>query len=456
MVVSPLDNVLFKEMFSTPEMRRIFDEKNFIQKILDVEYALMSAQGELGIVPKEVVEDMGGKVNLDYLDLEEISKTTATTGHFLVATIKSWANKCGESGRYIHWGATTQDIYDTSIVLLVRDAYSLMREDIKCIINHLIDISSEYKNTPMAGRTHIGHAVPITFGYKVAVWLDEMNRHLDRFNEMEERLLTGNITGAAGTFAGLGEHGFEVQDRALKKLGLNVPNICWHAARDRFGEFLNQIALTASSLSKIGQQILILMRPEILEVEEPLAPGFISSSTMPQKRNPALSEWTIGFTKNLRSYANVMNESLETFDERNEATWICEYVIIPESCLYFGLVLSNIKTILEGLIVHPENMYKNIMLSKGLINTENVMMALSVYTGKHEAHHIMSEIATKAWKEDKSLEEVLLENGTIREQLSPEKIKELCDPVNYTGESCKIVERLLNKIKPKEYAVNVR
>ncbi len=454
MIVSPLDNILFKEMFSTPEMKTIFDEKNFIQKILDVEFALMSAQAELGIVPKEVVEDMAKKANLDYLDLDEVGKTTAATGHFLVAIIKSWANKCGESGRYIHWGATTQDIYDTTIVLLVRDAYNQMRDDIRCIINQLIDLSEKYKNTPMAGRTHIGHAVPITFGYKVAVWLDEMNRHLDRFNEMEARLLTGNITGAAGTFAGFGKHGLEVQDLALKKLGLNVPDICWHAARDRFGEFLNQIALTASTLSKIGQQILILMRPEILEVEEPLAPGFISSSTMPQKRNPALSEWTVGFTKNLRSYASVMNESLETFDERNEATWICEYVIIPESCLFFGLVLSNVKTVLDGLIVHPENMLKNLMLSKGLINTENVMMALSVYTGKNKAHHIMSEIATKAWKEDKALEEVLLENSAIREQLSPEKIKELCDPINYTGESSNVVDRLLEKIRPKQSAVN--
>ncbi|RLG60953.1 hypothetical protein DRN86_01220 [Candidatus Geothermarchaeota archaeon] len=203
------------------------------------------------------------------------------------------------------------------MMLLVREAYDLILKDLSEIKNALIDLARRYKNTPMAGRTHSVHAVPMTFGFKVSVWLDEISRHIERFEEMKKRLFVGNITGAVGTFASFGEKGPEIQKLTLEKLGLGVPAIFWHAARDRIAEFLNLLAMTASTLSKIADQILILMRPEILEIEEPIPPGHVGSSTMPQKRNPFLSEMSVALTRIIRAYAHIMTESMETLDERN-------------------------------------------------------------------------------------------------------------------------------------------
>ena len=447
MNLSPLDGILLGGMISTPEMRVVFEETNFIQKILDVEAALAAAEEELGILPRDIAQDIINKANLNYIDLAESKEIAARTGHFLIAITKSWEKKIGPAGQYVHLGVTTQDVSDTAMVLLVRDAYNLIVRDLEIIKKNLIKLAVKYKDTPMAGRTHIVHAVPMTFGFKVAIWLDEVDRSLQRWKEMKERLLTGNITGAVGTFATFGEKGIEVQKRTLKRLGLNVPNICWHAARDRFGEFVNEMALTASSLSKIAQQVLILMRPEILEISEPSSPGHIGSSTMPQKINPVLSESSIALTRILRGYALTMTEALETYDERSFSTWLAEFVIIPEGCLFMSAIANNVKLITEGLHVYPENMLKNLQLSKGMINAENVMMALGNFIGKQKAHEIIVDVTKKAWKEDKTLEEVLLDNDVVNKHMKPDTNKNLCDPLSYTGLSSIIVDEVVQKIE---------
>ncbi len=447
MSVSLLDSVLFGGSLSTPEMRAVYEEKNYIQKIFDVEAALAAAEAELGLIPQDIARDIIKKANLDYVDLTESKEIVARTGHFLLAITKSWAKKIGPAGQYIHLGVTTQDVHDTAMVLLVRDAYNLIVADLEIIKKNLIKLAVKYKDTPMAGRTHIVHAVPITFGFKVAIWLDEVDRSLQRLNGMKERLLTGNITGAVGTFATFGEKGFEVQRQTLKRLGLNVPNTCWHAARDRFGEYMNELALTASSLSKILQQVLILMRPEIQEISEPTPAGHIGSSTMPQKINPILSEPSIALTRILRGYAHVMTESLETLDERNLSTWYAEFIIIPEGCLFMSAILHNVKLLTEGLHVYPENMLRNLLLSKGMINAENVMMALGNLVGKENAHEIIVDVTRKAWKEEKTLEEALLEHEVVRKHLKREEIRKLCDPVSYTGLSSLVVDEVVKKIQ---------
>jgi adenylosuccinate lyase len=282
----------------------------------------------------------------------------------------------------------------------------------------------------------------MTFGLKVGVWLDEISRHIERFKEIQKRLFVGNITGAVGTFASFGPKGPEVQKLTLKKLGLEVPAICWHAARDRLAEFLNLLAIIASTLSKIANQVLILMRPEILEIEEPIPPGHVGSSTMPQKRNPFLSETSVALARIIRAYAHTMTESMETLDERNFSTWFVEFVIMPESCLFLSIILKNLKIILQKLEVHPENMKRNLELTEGLINAEAVMMALAQKIGRQRAHHIVYDCAMKAQKEKRPFRDVLLENKIITEHISKQDLKKLLDPANYTGLSSDIVKQL--------------
>ncbi len=447
MIVSPLDNVFFREILSTPEMREVFEEKNYVQKMLDVEAALAYAEAEIGMIPTEAAKEIAEKADVTLIDFEEVKRLLKKTGHFVMAVILSWSNVCKKSGEYIHWGVTSQDITDTATVLLIRDAYALILNDLKIIKDHLSHLAIKYKETPIVGRTHITHAVPMTFGLKVAVWLDEINRHQERFHEMKKRLLVGNITGAVGTFASFDHKGLEVQRLTLEKLGLNIPSVSWHSERDGLGEFINGLALTASTLSKIAQQILILMRPEILEIEEPIPPGAIGSSTMPQKKNPKLSERTIALTRILRGFTVAMSEAIETIDERSFSTQFSEFIIIPESCLLMSAILRNMKTILGGLVVHPENMGKNLSLSKGLINSERVMIALGKRIGRQTAHEVIYHVTMKAWEENRSFEEVLLEDKTIKKYFSAEEIKNLCNPLTYLGYSSQIVEMVVNKTK---------
>jgi len=446
----PVDWVLFKHNLASPEMRNIFNERSFIEKILKVEAALAEAEAELGIIPEKAAREIVEKASLEYIDLERVEQRVRSTGHFLMAIIESWREKIGESGEFTHWGVTTQDISDTAMMLLIREACSLILSDLVEIKNSLTILADKYKDTPMAGRTHCVHAVPMTFGFKAGVWLDEVSRHIERFKEIQKRLFVGNITGAVGTFAGFGPKGPEVQKLTLKKLGLEAPAICWHAARDRIAEFLNLLAIIASTLSKIANQVLILMRPEILEIEEPIPPGHVGSSTMPQKRNTFLSETSIALARIIRAYAHTMTESMETLDERNFSTWFVEFVIIPESCLFTSIILKNLKTILQKLEVHPENMERNLELTGGLINAEAVMMALAQKIGRQRAHSIVYDCAMKAQREKRPFIDVLLENKTITEHISKQDLKKLLDPASYTGLSSDIVKQLITSQKSEQ------
>ncbi|MEM3586768.1 MAG: adenylosuccinate lyase [Candidatus Bathyarchaeia archaeon] len=438
----PVDWVLFKHNLASPDMRDVFNERNFIEKILKVEVALAEAEAELGIIPEKAAREIAKKASIEYIDLEKVEQRVQKTGHFLVAIIESWREKIGETGEFLHWGATTQDISDTAMILLIKDACDLILRDLFEIKGFLVDLAKKYKDTPMAGRTHCVHAVPMTFGLKVGVWLDEISRHIERLKEIQKRLFVGNITGAVGTFASFGPKGPEIQKLTLRKLGLEVPAICWHAARDRLAEFLNLLAIIASTLSKIANQVLILMRPEILEIEEPIPPGHVGSSTMPQKRNPFLSETSVALARIIRAHAHIMTESMETLDERNFSTWFVEFVIIPECCLFLSIILKNLKTILQKLEVHPENMRRNLEISEGLINAEAVMMALAPKIGRQKAHHIVYDCAMKAQKEKKPFRDVLLENETITKHISKRDLEKLLDPASYIGLSSDIVKQL--------------
>lgn len=444
----PMTYQLFGDKFATPEMKAVFAEHNYLQKILDVEMALADAESELGLIPASVVPLLKEKARAEKIDLQKVKEIQKKVGHYLVSILKVWEENCpGDSGQFIHYGATTQDIIDTAVVLLIREALALVHRDLKDIIRATLRLVEEYKSAPMAGRTHGVHAVPITFGFKAAIWAAEIARHIQRLKELEPRVLIGNITGAVGTFAGFGDKGIEVQERALAKLGLGVPLICWHAARDHFAELINWIAMVGTTLAKIANEIRVMMKPEFGEVEEPIKEGTVGSSTMPHKRNPNLSEEIIALGKILRSYAGVMLEAMETEHERDIGTWRCEFLILPESFLVLSAALRNAKNVLAGLKVNPVRMRQNLNLTQGLIMSETFMFALGQKIGKQKAHEVVYDLSMKAVRDGKSFAEVLKEDEGIKKYFTPEQIVGMLEPARHTGLAEKVVERVLEVLR---------
>ena len=364
-----------------------------------------------------------------------------------MALCKNIQSKCSsENGQYIHYGPTAQDIIDTAQAMRVKEAYKIILKDLKTIRKNLIKVAKKHRETVMAGRTHVEHAVPITVGFKVSVWINEFDRHIARMEEIAPRLLVGNITGAVGTFAGFGtKRAFQLQKLALKRLGLKAPLICWHAARDRFAEFLNLLAIIASTCAKVANEIRTLLRIEIGEFGEPVSASKIGSSTMPQKKNPTRCEETIALAKLIRRNGLAMMEAMEVEHERDGSVWRVEYVAIPESCLLTGTLLRNLKEISGGLLVYPENMRRNIELSKGLIMSETLMFALASKIGKQSAHQLIWECVKRTMENKLDFRKVVRGNKIIKKHLTDKEIDNCFNYEKHTGLSKEIVDRVLNK-----------
>jgi adenylosuccinate lyase len=444
----PMTYKLFGDKFAAPEMKAVFEESNYLQKILDVEAALAEVEGEVGLIPPRVVPLIKGEAKAEKIDLGQVIEVQKKTGHYLVSLLKILEKNCPEeSGQFIHFGATTQDIIDTSMALLIREALGIMERELRAILNAVLRLAEKHKNTVMAGRTHGVHAVPITFGFKAAVWAVEIARHLERLGEMKPRLLVGNLTGAVGTFASFGPRGPEVQKRVMAKLGLAAPLICWHAARDHFGEFVSWMAMTGTTLAKMANEVRVMMKPEFGEVEEPIKEGTVGSSTMPHKRNPNLSEETSALGKILRSYAGTMLEAMETEHERDIGTWRCEFLVLPEACMIFSAALRNARILLEGLKVNPERMLQNLYLTKGLIMSETFMFALGEKIGKQKAHDSVYELSMKTVQEGKPFAEIIREDPEMKKIFSPDQLAQLLNPSAHIGSAGQVVEEVLSALK---------
>lgn len=437
---------MFKNAFGTPEMRDVFNETEYIERFMAAEAALARAQASLGIIPEEAAEEITETASLEYLDLEEVERKIAEIDLFTVAIIETWKEAIGDGGEYIHYGATSQDISDTAMILLVRDGIELLQEELATIKGTLAELAEEYAETPMMGRTHQVHALPITFGLKAAGWLDELSRGIDRLEEATERTLVVESFGAVGSLASLGEDGLDVQERFAEELDLAVPNTAWFAARDRFYELLNTFATIGGTLSRISRQVLVLNREEIGELSEPIPEGAVGSSTMPHKRNPVMTERTVGLAALLKGHASTMGALLENFDERDAGLWYAEYAIIPETFLYLHRALFNVRETLDGLGVHTDAMRENMNFHGGLVNSEAVMMGLADSIGRVTAHDIVYDAAMETYESDRSFEDILLDDERVADALSPEELAELTDPANYTGVSDRIARRTVENL----------
>jgi len=442
--------LLFHDMFGTEAIRAVFGELAFLVRCAEVEAALARAQARLGIVPADAaatISDAAAAVaaNPDTLDLARLKRETETVGYPILPLVRQLAERAGAAGRWLHWGATTQDIMDTSAVLQIRAGLALIESDLAALRGHLAALARRYRDTPMAGRTHLQHALPVTFGYKAAVWLAAFDRHAARLAELKPRVLVVQFGGAAGTLAslGAGETAPASCTELARELGLAEPAITWHVARDAITETVQFLALLGGSLGKIAFDVMLMSATEFGEAAEPFVAGRGSSSTMPQKRNPISCELILAAAKALRQQAGLVLDAMVSDFERATGPWHVEWIALPESFGYAAGALHQAEFMAGGLIVDPDRMARNLGMTHGLIVAEAVMMGLAPYTGRNEAHDLVYDACRLAIESDRPLCDVLLDTPAVAGPLGPERLRALTDPANYLGAAQAMVDRVL-------------
>jgi 3-carboxy-cis,cis-muconate cycloisomerase len=447
MPASILDSDYFKDMFGDTAMRAIFSDEARILAWLETEVALAKAQATLGLIPEGVDIKISEAAKIENLDLVAMKVAFDKVGFPILPFVAQLNKACDpETARWVHYGATTQDILDTGMVLQMRNGLNWIEEQLEAIISALVLLVQEHKHTVMAGRTFQQLAAPITFGFKAAIWLDEILRHKERLNQLKERLYVGQCSGAVGTFATLGDRGLEIQRLMFGHLGLNVPAISWHVARDSWSEVVSWLAITGATLAKIANEIAILMRSEIGELSEPFESGRGASTTLPQKRNPIACEPIIANAHKLRELVSSQLTSMIQEHERGALGQMhLEWMVIPEAFVLFSGSLKHSRFILENLWVGPDQMRKNLDIGGGLLMSEAVMMGLAPKLGKAKAHHIVYGAAAKAMDSGLTLREALLAESEITDLLSVAEIDTLLDPANYVGVAPAMVDAVLAK-----------
>jgi 3-carboxy-cis,cis-muconate cycloisomerase len=441
-----LDSLLFRDAFGTPQMRKVFSDHALVTRYVEVEVALAKAEAKCGVIPTDSAEAIARQADASTLDLDLLRQETDNVGYPILPLVHQLARQCGDAGRYVHWGATTQDIMDTAVVLQLREGLGLLEEDISTIRRTLADLSRRYRDTPMAGRTHLQQALPITFGYKTSIWLAMFDRHAERLQQLKPRVLVGQFAGAAGTLASLGNKGFEVQQALCEELALGIPVSTWHVARDGFAETVNFLALVTGSLGKIALDTMIMASTEFAEVYEPFVKGRGASSTMPQKRNPISSELMLAASKAVRQHAGLMLDAAVQDFERATGPWHAEWIAVPESFVLASGSLHQAKFALAGLVVDEAQMAKNLDISRGLIVAEAVMMGLAPQLGRQEAHDVVYDACRHANQAHISLQEALMADSRITSRIDNDTIARLTSPANYLGLAPQMVDRVLNSL----------
>jgi adenylosuccinate lyase len=436
-------------------MRRIFDEENKLQKMLDVEASLAWAHGEVGDIPRKDAEKIMEMASSKHVKLSRVNEIEREIKHDVMALVQALAEVCGSSGAYVHLGATSSDILDTATALQLKEALNLMEKRLSDLELVLIRGAEQYKKTIMMGRTHGQHALPTTLGFKFAVWMREMARHIQRLRECRERLLVGKMSGAVGTQAGFGPKALEIQELVMERLSIKPAEISTQIVqRDRYAEFVCILAMIASTLDNMATEIRELQRPEIGEVSEPFErERQVGSSTMPHKRNPMVCERICGLAKIMRSLVAPALENIPTWHERDLTQSSAERFIIPEVCILTDYMLVLMMNVLTGLQVGEQKMLKNIGLTQGRTMSEAVMLALTRKgMDRQKAHELVRGLAMKSDAEKRLFNEILVENSTVQKMLSKREIDEALDPRNYLGTAVKQVELVVKKTKQERKA----
>jgi adenylosuccinate lyase len=434
--------------YGTPEMVKIFDEETRVQKLLDVEAALALAHAEVGNIPKKDAEKIAAMASIKYVKVERVKAIEKEIKHDIASLVRALSELCGPSGAYVHLGATSYDIVDTANALQLKDALEVIE---KRLVEFKVILQKQallHKDTIMIGRTHGQHALPITLGFKFAVWGYEIIRHLERLEECKKRVLVGKVSGAVGTQAGLGEHAEQIQEIVMKRLFLHAAEISTQIVqRDRYAELVCIYASVASSLENFATEIRELQRPEIAELFESFEPKKqVGSSTMPHKQNPETCERVCGLTRIIRSLSTPALEDIVTWHERDLTQSSAERFILPESNILLDYILNLMCNIVDNLRVDNERMLKNLSLTQGRAMSESVMMAIAKKgVNRQDAHEMLRKLTIQSALDKKDFKQVLLEDKFISSKLTEKEIYQALNPKNYLGTSVKQAEQFAKK-----------
>lgn len=445
MTASILDSKIFAPLFHSTEMQALFNDNARVQAYLDTEGALALAQAKLDLIPVEAAQKIYETASTINIDMERLAHDTGTVGYPILGLVRQLVDAAGsEYGGYVHWGATTQDIMDTATVLQISNGLDLINKDLNRVEKALMVLAEKHRDTVMAGRTHLQHALPITFGYKAAIWLDSIRRAQARLEQMRPRVLNAQLWGAAGTLASIGDNAKLLTGALAKELGLFTPITPWHATRDGFAEVGCNLALMTGSLSKIAFDIMIMCMDEISEVAEPFVKDRGASSTMPQKRNPISCEVIRGCNLGVAKAAALLMDAQEADFERATGTWHAEWIALPQVFVLSHCALSQAVFLLEGLEVFPERMSENLDISKGLIVAESAMMALAPHLGRQAAHDVVYDACREAQSKSSSLYDALVQREDVTKYIDKDSLKQVLSPSSYLGLSQHIVDKVLN------------
>jgi 3-carboxy-cis,cis-muconate cycloisomerase len=445
-----LDSAIFGNIFTTPAMRTIWSDENRTQKYLDFEAALAKVQGKLGLIPQAAADEIVRNCKLEKIDMDKLRAATERIGYPVLGVVSQINAACRDKlGEYCHWGATTQDITDTATVMQIRESLELVDAELKAISAAMADLARRHRDTPMAGRSNLQQAVPITFGYKIAGLLAAIERHRERLAQLRPRVLVGEFAGASGTLASLQKGAMETQQALMQELKLGQPLIAWHTIRDTIAEVGCFLGLVGGTLGKLSMDVKLMMQTEVAEVYEPYAHGRGSSSTMPQKRNPISCLYIHSTISVVRQHAAALMDAMVADHERSTGPWEIEWIVLPEAFMLTAGALAQSRFILTGLEVDEKRMRANLDLTNGLVVSEAVMMGLAPFLGREYAHDLVYDICRETIAKNRSLLDLLAENAEISRHLDRKALAKLCDPANYLGQSGVMVDRVLASIGAK-------
>jgi 3-carboxy-cis,cis-muconate cycloisomerase len=437
---------LLDPLFGSAALGEVFSDAARIQRMLDFEAALAQAEARCGVIPATAAPAIASKCKADLIDANALAAATAVSLNPAIPLVKQLtalvAKDDPEAARFVHWGATSQDANDTGLVLQIRQALDILDVDLASLCAGLIQLAEKHRSTSIVGRTLMQHALPTTFGAKVAGWLDAMNRHRERFAETRARVLVVQFGGAVGTLAALGEKGLQVAEALAAELHLGLPTIPWHAQRDRVAEVATTLGLSTGTLGKIARDISLHMQTEIAEVFEPAGEGRGGSSTMPHKRNPVSAAVVLAAATRVPGLVSTMLSAMVQEDERGLGDWHAEWETLPEIFRLTAGALHQMATIVPHLEVDAARMRRNLDATQGLIFAEGVTMAMGKHIGKSAAHTLVEAASRQARASGKHLREVLAQDRAVTERLTSAELDRLFVPENYFGVAEELVDRV--------------
>jgi 3-carboxy-cis,cis-muconate cycloisomerase len=439
---------LLDPLFGSAAMREVFSDAARLQQMLDFEAALARAEARWGVIPNAAPQAIASKCKTELFDVDALAEATAESANPAIPLVKQLtalvAKDDPEAAQFVHWGATSQDANDTGLILQIREAFKILEMDLSVLCTGLSQLAQQHRSMVMAGRTLMQHALPTTFGVKLAGWLDAMNRHRDRFAETRERVLVVQFGGAVGTLAALRDKGLQVAEALAAELDLGLPAMPWHTQRDRVAEVATTLGLCTGTLGKIARDISLHMQTEIAEIFEPAGEGRGGSSTMPHKRNPVSAAIVLSAATRVPGLVSTMLSAMVQEDERGLGNWHAEWETLPEIFRLTAGALHQMATIVPNLEVDSVHMRRNLDATRGLIFAEALTMAMAAHIGKGDARKLVKETILQTRESGMHLKEAAALNPTITKHLTSADLDRLFAPQNYLGVAEELVDCVID------------